>query len=60
MAEIENSQPVETPDELGLGICTVYSIGICLEDSALSDETGSASGVTPLLASIWYGLIAVM
>ena len=34
----ENDQPVEIRDDTGLGICSVYSIGLCLTDAALFDE----------------------
>ena len=49
--------PPEISDPTGLGICTVYSIGLCLTSESLSEES---NGAAPLLASLWFGFIAIM
>ena len=49
--EINTSKLItEVADGSGKGICTVYNMGVCLNNA----------DITPLLASIWFGFIAMM
>ena len=48
--DMDTSKLITTEVDDGLGICTVYNISIC--------ENGADD--TPLLASIWFGIIAMM